>query len=109
MDWIEIIQLKSFTGLDRDKAVAAFHQLSSPVHEKGLEEIILFRSLSLANELSILIGWHGCLPRNGKSRLGLQLAAAFSEFGHIYHSGWEHSANLITETWRHTNENQPVI
>lgn len=109
MDWIEIIQLKSFTGPDRNEAVVAFHQLTSPAQEEGLREIILFRSLSLENELSILIGWQGSVPQGGKSGLGLQLAAAFAEFGHIYHSGWKYSANLITKPWRHTNESQIAV
>ncbi len=94
MDWIEIIQLKSYTGPDREEAVAAFGQLSSPAREEGLREILLFRGLGLENELSIFIGWHGGVPKNGKSGLGLQLAAAFSEFGLIYHSTWKHSGKL---------------
>lgn len=95
MDWIEIIQLKTFTRPDSDEAVEAFHQLSSPAWEKNLREINLFRSPELENELSILIGWNGKPPKAGKSRLGLQLASAFSEFGHIYHSVWKHNVKLI--------------
>lgn len=94
MDWIEIIQLKSFTGQDRDGAEAAFQQLSAPLSDTGLREIDLFKSPNLENELSILINWHGDVPSNGKSRLGLQLASAFSEFGYIDHSGWWHSSRL---------------
>lgn len=95
MDWVEIIQLKSYTGPDRDGAVAAFHELSAPLWEANLREINLFRSPNLENELSILINWHGDVPLNGKSGLGLQLANAFAEFGHIYHSGWRHSSRLL--------------
>jgi hypothetical protein len=40
MDWIEIIQLKSFTGQDRDSAVAAFQQLSAPLSDASLREIV---------------------------------------------------------------------
>jgi len=61
MDWIEIIQLKSFTGQDRDSAVAAFQQLSAPLSDAGLREIDLFKSPNLGNELSILINWYGDL------------------------------------------------
>jgi hypothetical protein len=89
MDWIEIIQLKSFTGQDRDSAVAAFQQLSAPLSDASLREIDLFKSPNLENELSILINWCGDVPPSGKSDLGLQLASAFSEFGYIYHSGWQ--------------------
>ena len=94
MDWIEIIQLKSFTCQDRDSAVAAFQQLSAPLSDDSLREIDLFISPNLENELSILISWYGDVPHNGKSGLGLQLANAFSEFGYIRHSGWRHNSRL---------------
>lgn len=94
MHWVEIIQLKSYTGPDRESALAAFQQLSEPVWEENLREINLFQSPNLENELSILINWQGDAPSNGKSGLGLQLASAFSAFGHIYHSGWRHSSRL---------------
>ena len=71
MDWIEIIQLKSFTGQNRDSAVAAFQQLSAPLSNVSLREIDLFKSPNLENELSILINWYGDVPPNGKSGLGL--------------------------------------
>ena len=94
IDWIEIIQLKSFTYQDGDSAEAAFQQLSAPLTAASLQEIDLYRSPHLENELSILISWHGDVPPNGKSGLGLQLASAFSEFGYIDHSIWRHSSRL---------------
>lgn len=97
MDWIEIIQLKSFTGRDRDSAVAAFGELSAPSSDVGLREIDLLKNPKLENELNILINWYGEMPSNGKSGLGLQLARAFSEFGYIDHSGWRHSCRLAHE------------
>ena len=97
MTWIEIIQLKPFTGADQDQAEKAFRQLSSPVWNEDLREINLFRSPTLDHELSIVIGWNGDIPFGGKSRLGVQLATAFSEFGHIYHAGWQHSSKLIIQ------------
>ena len=114
MNWIEIIQLKSFTGQDRDSAVAAFKQLSAPLSDAGLREIDLFKNPNLENELSILINWHSDMPPNGKSGLGLQLVSAFSEFGYIDHSGWRHSNRLSPKviepnienknTWRVSNK-----
>ena len=94
MDWIELIQLKSFTAQDRNSAVAAFQQLSAPLPDASLSKIDLFKSPNLENELSIFISWYGDMPPNGKSGLGLQLASAFSDFGYIYHSGWRHSYRL---------------
>lgn len=94
MNWIEIIQLKSFTCEDRDSALAAFEQLSAPTLDANLQGIDLCKNPNLGNELSILINWDGDAPPNGKSGLGLQLASAFSEFGYIDHSGWRLSSRL---------------
>jgi hypothetical protein len=88
MDWIEAILLRSYTPQDRDAAVAAFQQISSPGQETGLREIVLLRDVALDNDLCICIHWHGEVPRKGKSSLGLQLASCFSEFGQISHSVW---------------------
>lgn len=94
MDWIEIIQLKSFTFKDNDRAVEAFRQLSTPFSKTEPDMIHLLKSQNMENELSILINWCGEAPQCGKSRLGLQIANAFSEFGYIYHSGWTHCGKL---------------
>ncbi len=109
MDWIENIQIKSYTNQDRDKAIDAFHQISSPVQAEGLEKLALLRSLSLENELNIFLCWNGSLPSAGKSRLGLQLASAFAEFGPIYHSGWQHSAGLTIQPGRCMHEHQSAV
>ncbi len=97
MNWIEIIQLRTFTVKDKDSAEKAFQQLSAPSSDTGLGEIDLFKSRNLENELSILINWYGDMPANGKSGLGLQLASAFSEFGYIDHSGWRHSSRIAKQ------------
>ncbi len=94
MNWIEIIQLKSYSCHDRESAMTAFQQLTAPISNTGVVEIDLFNSPNLENELSILINWQGDVPPSGKSGLGLQLANAFSEFGYIDHSGWRHSSRL---------------
>ena len=104
MDWIEIIQLKSFTCQDGDSAEAAFQQLFAPLSDASLREIDLYRSPHLENDLCILINWHGNVPPTGKSGLGLQLASAFSEFGYIDHSIWLHSSRLAHKA----SLNQPL-
>ncbi|ACN16542.1 hypothetical protein HRM2_34670 [Desulforapulum autotrophicum HRM2] len=100
MNWIEIIQLKSYSGQDRENAVAAFHHLSEPLPDDRLRHIDLFKSANLENELSILINWSGDVPHNGKSGLGLQLSRAFSDFGYIDHSGWQYSSSLFQKQER---------
>ena len=95
MDWIEIIQLRSSTRMDCDSAVAAFHELSSPGQESGLEDVILLRNPVLDTDMGIFICWRGDVPQRGKSGLGLQLASAFSEYGRIYHSIWRYETRLV--------------
>ena len=109
MNWIENIHLRAFTSRDRDQAVEAFEQIGSPVQAAGLEKLLLLQSLSLENELSIFLGWNGSLPPNGKSRLGMQLAAVFAEFGPINHSGWQHCADLTIQPGRCMHEHQSAV
>ncbi len=94
MKWLEIIQLRSYSKPDRDDALAAFQQLYLPDRESGLKDIILFRHIALEGDLCIFIHWDGKVPGTEKSPLGLQLAAAFSEFGQINHSVWAHEASV---------------
>lgn len=94
MDWIEVIQLRSFGRSEKHRAVSAFNEIFFPDRERGLKDISLFQSLGLENDLSFFICWKGELPLNGKSQLGFQLAAAFSEFGQIHHCGWQREGTL---------------
>lgn len=106
MEWMEIIQLKSFTGPDRDNAIDAFLGLTPPLRQSGLYGIILYQSLNLDNELTIIIHWKSAPPKDGKSRLGIQLTAAFSNFGHIYHSAWQYNVHCKLQHWSPSNANQ---
>jgi hypothetical protein len=103
MDWIEIIHLRSHTQQDRAEAVAAFQNLSMPDRDSLLGDVSLFQDQTLGNDLSIIIHWYNRHTKNGKSPLGLQLAAAFSEFGMINHSVWLHEASLLTYQRRSIN------
>lgn len=105
MDWIEILQLRSYRSGDREKAVAAFYDLLPPPAEKGIDSIDLFQNAVLENDLGIFIRWKGEVPQAGKSRLGLQLAAAFSEYGQIYHSAWRYKTRFIN---KHVSSGDPI-
>ena len=94
MDWIEIIHLRAYSRGDFAAAAAAFHELTSPEGENGLEKVILLRNAGIDTDMAIFISWRGAVPANGKSRLGLQLSAAFSEYGQIYHSVWSYETRL---------------
>ncbi|WP_054698244.1 hypothetical protein [Desulfosarcina cetonica] len=95
MDWIEIIHLRSHSHQNKAQALVAFRQLSLPRRTERLKSARLFRNHSLESDLSIIITWHNGKKQGGKSPLGLQLAAAFSEFGQIYHTTWECEFSLF--------------
>ena len=97
MGWVEVIQLKSFTGEDRKDAEDAFHHLTFGLEDRNFKEVGLFENPALHQELIIVIEWHGDVNPQGKSRLGLQLAAGFSEFGFINHFGWRRSIVRIIQ------------
>ncbi len=105
MDWIEIIQLRTFTSQAKLAAREAFQQLSAPKQSDGLTKITLFEGLGLENDLSIRLHWQGLQPKSGKSPLGCQLIEAFSEFGQIYHSGWIEIIEKTIEDWSHRHAN----
>ena len=100
MDWIEIIHLRSHTQQDRVEAVAAFKNLLIPDRDSFLKNVSLFQNQTLGNDLSLIIHWHNRLTQKCRSPLGLQLAAAFSEFGLINHSAWSREASLFTHQRR---------
>jgi hypothetical protein len=104
MDWIEFVHLRAYSQSARDEVVAAFHQLTLPDWQNGLEDMILLQDISVASDLCIVIHWHGEVPRKGKSPLGLQLAVAFSEFGRIDHSVWIHECSIPQKARRINHE-----
>lgn len=107
MDWIEIIHLRAYSRGDSDAAAAAFNELTSPEGKNGLKEVILLRNADIDTDMAIFISWQGTVPANGKSRLGVQLSAAFSEYGQIYHSVWSYETRLeIISKPRIRSENQ---
>ncbi len=109
MDWIEIIHVRSYSQKDRDEAVTAFRHLSALDRNKALRKISLFKNRSLGNDLSLFLFWCDKAVQAGKSPLGLQLAAAFSVFGQIYHSIWDHETSLTSQLGRSVNEHQDIV
>ncbi|BBO82685.1 hypothetical protein DSCO28_32510 [Desulfosarcina ovata subsp. sediminis] len=97
MDRLEIIHLRGHSHREKKDPIAAFRQLSVPRRINNLKEISLFQDHALENDLKIIIRWQGCTEHTGKSPLGLQLAAAFSEFGQIRHTAWEPVMSYLTQ------------
>ena len=106
MEYLEIVHLRSYSLYDRDEAIKAFHQLTFPDSEKGIQEIILLRDIVLENDLSIFIQWNGKIPGKMKSPVGLQLAETFSEFGYIDHSMLAAEGRVPSTVRRNNHEEQ---
>ncbi|RJQ58595.1 MAG: hypothetical protein C4530_10395 [Desulfobacteraceae bacterium] len=109
MDWIELIHLRAYSHRDCVAAVAAFHGLTSPERENGLEEVTLLRNAGIDTDMGILIHWGAGVPPKGKSRLGLQLSAAFSEYGQINHSFWTCETRLAIKQGAGANKRTEVF
>ena len=109
MDWFEIIHLRSYSAKKRDEALTAFQDLLPPDRDGALEKIVLFENRHIGNDLGIYLFWRNRAAEAGKSPLGLQLAAAFSEFGQISHSVWTHATSIKPQYRRSIHEDRPSI
>ena len=85
MDWFEIIHIRLFSQKERQAAMQAYSQMSLPDLRDALKSVRLLQDVLLDTDLRIVIEWHGKVTKKAKSVLGLQLAAAFTEFGRINH------------------------
>jgi hypothetical protein len=63
----------------------AFSQLAIPDLKGMLKSIKLLQDVLLENDIRIVIQWKVRISEKAKSVLGVQLAAAFGEFGKINH------------------------
>ncbi len=88
MQRIETLQLRAFRASDLSAAIDAFQQLVFPDRGDGLGDVLLLHDSALNNDLCIILRWIDA-AFNGKSPLGLRLAAAFSEFGRLDHHVWQ--------------------
>jgi len=85
MEWFEIIHIRLFSQKERKAAMQAFSQIGLPDLRDAMKSVRLLQDVLLDTDLRIVIQWHGKISKKAKSVLGLQLAAAFSEFGRIHH------------------------
>ena len=85
MEWFEIIHIRSFSRMDVEAAMRAFSELRFPDVKKGLRGMKLLQDVLLDADLRIVIQWQGDVLAKAKSVFGMQLAAAFAEFGRIHH------------------------
>jgi hypothetical protein len=85
MEWFEIIHIRSFSRKDREAVMQVFSELRVPDFKNAVADMKLLQDVLLETDLRIVIQWQGNLVAKTKSVLGMQLAAAFKEFGRIHH------------------------
>jgi hypothetical protein len=85
MEWFEIIHIRLFSQRERQPAMNAFFQLGFPNLKGAVKSVKLLQDVLLETDLRIVIQWRGKISEKAKSVLGVQLAAAFAEFGKIHH------------------------
>lgn len=95
MTWTELIHIRTHGDLEARDIIGAFYQLTVSQPETGLTDITLLRNRSVINDFSIRLTWHGEPPEGEKSRLGYQLAEAFSNMGWINHTVWLRETSLF--------------
>jgi hypothetical protein len=57
--------------------------------------MLLLQDTTLKSDLCIVLRWRQPTPITGKSPLGRQLAAVFSEFGRIDHNVWANTGTIF--------------
>ena len=85
MEWFEIIHIRSFSQKDREAVMKAFSELRFPDFKGAISSMKLLQDVLLDTDLRIIIQWQGNIVAKTKSVFGIQLAAAFTEFGRIHH------------------------
>jgi hypothetical protein len=85
MEWFEIIHIRSFSQKDRQAVMQAFSELRFPDFKGAVSSMKLLQDVLLETDLRIVIQWQGNIVAKTKSVFGMQLAAAFKEFGRIHH------------------------
>ena len=88
MKLMELIQVRSFSGKDKQEAIAAFNHFSLTV--SGIPvKIQVFENQDLPTDLQICIYWDKTGDHVLKKAFGETLASAFKAYGWISHSIWE--------------------
>lgn len=94
MKWIEIISLRSFSGVNLQLADELLRQALKQ-KESGLPAIIrIYHSCTVETDLSIHIYWETEAQYPCESPLGRQLSYALKGLGLLNHSVWAETAAL---------------
>ena len=87
MNWIEIIELRSYrfkseTLKELKQAIVEDEQ------DEGLKAFEIYHNASVETDTGIHIHWKTSEDRIKRSSLGLRIALALKDFGHVYHTIW---------------------
>jgi len=94
MDIVETLQVRPFRQSDRKEAIATYKALVLPDPNEGLRKIHLLQDMTLQGDLCIVLLWRPKGTTLGKSRIGIQLASVFAEFGRIDHTLWSNAGTV---------------
>jgi len=85
MNLFEVIHIRSFSTKDREAAMRAFADLRFLDSKGTIQGMKLLQDVLLETDLRVIIQWQRETIEKAKSALGIQLAAAFTEFGRVHH------------------------
>ena len=87
VNWVEIIQLRSYRFIPE-----TLRELKQTIVEneqiEGLKTFEIYHNASVETDTGIHIHWKTSEDRIKRSSLGLRIALALKDFGHVYHTIW---------------------
>ena len=88
MKFAEVIQVRAFNGATLAQAMEEARGLLLPNRPQSLEKVELWIRNDLETDICLVLSWATDKGKEVKSKLGLELAEFFSEFGWVLHSVW---------------------
>ena len=87
MNWIEIIELRSYRF--KPETLRELKQtIVESERDRGLRVFEVYHNLYIETDTGIHIHWKTREGRIKKSSLGLRIASALRDFGHVNHTIW---------------------
>jgi len=87
MNWIEIIELRSYS-FNPETLRELKQSFAKDEQKEGLKGLEIYHNASVDTDTSIHIHWITKDNQISKSSLGLRLASALKEFGRVNHTIW---------------------
>lgn len=87
MNWIEIIELRSYS-LNPETLKELKRTIAEDEQTEGLTALEIYHNASIGTDTSIHLHWITKDDQASKSSLGLRIALSLKEFGRINHNIW---------------------